>query len=218
MNLLQENNIYKKNINVKWTVDIFCIHEDFLVSNFSKNYFYPKINRHFFVNCDCDFKQCNYKNLLYDDEDDDDSDFEDGDNIFHKLNLNNSIMVHEHILNVIFCNSNFICDFCRRSLENDYCLGCRRCDFDLCKFCIKKLKTSNFHEHTFEFKVIVNNIINNTFNSMDNLFGNTPKLVIPNKIICNYCLKTIDQKKLFCPTCNLNICFSCFKNKLYSKT
>ena len=39
VNLSQENNNYKKNINVKWTVDIFCIHEDFLFSNLRKFYF-----------------------------------------------------------------------------------------------------------------------------------------------------------------------------------
>ena len=214
VNLSQENNNYNKNINAKWIVDIFCIHEDFLVSNFSKTYSFPKSNRHFFVNCDCDFKQCNYKNLLYDDEDDDDSDYEDGDIIFHKLNLNNSIIEHGHILNVIFYNGNFSCDLCKRSLENNYGLGCRRCDFDLCKYCIKKLKTSNFHEHIFQFKLIKNN----TFNSVENPFGNKPKNEIPKKIICNYCLMTIEIKTMFCPTCNLNICFSCFKKKLYSQT
>ena len=212
VNLSQENNNYKKNIKVKWTVDIFCIHEDFLVSNFTKNYFSPKNNRHFFVNCDCEFNQCNYKNLLYDDEDeyDDDSDLEDYDIIFHKLNLNNSIMEHEHILNVIFCNSKFICDFCRRSLENDYCLGCRICDFDLCKYCIKKLKTSNFHEHKFVFKLIKKNIYNS-------LFSNS-KTETQNLITCNYCLIIIKEKTIFCPTCNLNICLSCFKKKIYSQT
>ena len=119
-------------------------------------------------------------------------------------------MEYEHILNVIFCNSKFICDFCRRSLENDYCLGCRVCDFDLCKYCIKKLKTSNFHEHKFVFKLIKKNIYNSLFSN--------EKTETQNLITCNYCLIIIKEKTIFCPTCNLNICLSCFKKKIYSQT
>ena len=185
-----------------------------LVSNFTKNYFSPKNNRHFFVNCDCNYRQCNYNYLLYDDEDeyDSDSDLEDYDKIFHKLNLNNSIMEHKHILNVIFCNSqNFKCDLCYRNLENDYCLGCRSCNFDLCKYWIKKLKTSNFHEHKFIFTQIKKN----TYNPMDNN-SNNQKTEIPKQITCNYCLKVIEEKTLFCPTCSLIVCLSCFTKIIYS--
>ena len=141
VNLSSNNNNLKKNIIVEWTVDIFCIHENFLISNFSKDEFFsPKSYNHFFINCDCDSNNCNYKNTLYhNDEDDDDSDFEDVG-----LNLNNFMMTHEHTLNRIICKEGFICDFCERNLLNDYCHRCKICDINLCKFCIKKLKLPNF--------------------------------------------------------------------------
>ena len=210
VNIIKEKNNYKKNVSAKWTVDIFCIHEDFLISNYSKLSFYRNNRKHFFENCDCDLKECNYKYLLYDDNDDDYSDYETED-IINKLNLNNSIMTHKHQLNIIFCKSNFICDICRRSLLEDYCLGCRSCDTDFCKYCIKKIKNANFHEHTFEFIILME--VGRYFGISENNKINQNK----NLIKCKSCLKIIEDKTLFCQTCNINLCFSCFKKILYKE-
>ena len=73
VNIIYENNNYKKNVSAKWTVDIFCVHEDYLISNNSDSSKYEdenynddrekKYRKHFFENCDCHYgyDKCKYK-------------------------------------------------------------------------------------------------------------------------------------------------------------
>ena len=58
VNVIDENNI-DDNIEISWTVEIFCIHSDFLVKTKENNYIN---NDHYFVNCDC---CCNNSNCYY---------------------------------------------------------------------------------------------------------------------------------------------------------
>ena len=74
VNIIDEKNNNKKNISAKWTVDIFCVHEDYLISNNSESFDYEedddeKYRKHFFENCDCHYgrDKCKYK--LYNEED-----------------------------------------------------------------------------------------------------------------------------------------------------
>ncbi len=60
IDLENENNL-EGDIDIDWTLEIFCIHTDFLVlfnSNISNN---NKHNEHYFLNCDCCLgKECYY--------------------------------------------------------------------------------------------------------------------------------------------------------------
>jgi hypothetical protein len=97
---------------------------------------------------------------------------------------------HIHPLNVIlYKSSNYKCDLCIRVLKSQFGLGCRNCNFDICKKCINKINKKNLHQHSLE-------------------------LVIDN-FKCIICEKQYKSRKSFsCSKCkNCFICFDCAINK-----
>ena len=61
VNVIDDNNI-DEDIEIRWTVEIFCIHSDFLVPQKSSNINNSNMNiEHYFINCDC----CNQSNCYY---------------------------------------------------------------------------------------------------------------------------------------------------------
>ena len=61
VNVIDDNNI-DEDIEIRWTVEIFCIHSHFLVPQKSSNINNSNMNiEHYFINCDC----CNQSNCYY---------------------------------------------------------------------------------------------------------------------------------------------------------
>ena len=63
MNLSIEDEDINEDINVDWSLEVFCIHNNYLVE-YSKKNDYKK--SHYFVNCDCgreDKEECYYNNF-----------------------------------------------------------------------------------------------------------------------------------------------------------
>jgi hypothetical protein len=117
-----------------------------------------------------------------------------------KLNQTRQTILEKSIKNMLDTNqgfdnetpnksSNYKCDLCIRVLKSQFGLGCRNCNFDICKKCINKINKKNLHQHSLE-------------------------LVIDN-FKCIICEKQYKSRKSFsCSKCkNCFICFDCAINK-----
>jgi hypothetical protein len=60
--MYDENNEFDENFEIEWSVEIFCIHSDFLIPYSSINKNNSEVDEHYFSNCDCDRKLNNLKN------------------------------------------------------------------------------------------------------------------------------------------------------------
>ena len=89
-------------MDIEWSLEIFCIHEDYLLS--SNNHKIPKKYNHYFINCDCDchkkVEECCYnsfyKNKNYFIVEKPKQRKKTPKNLFSKLNQNNT---HDFLFN-----------------------------------------------------------------------------------------------------------------------
>ena len=129
---------------------------------------------------------------------------------------------HCHSLVNLVSNRNWICNLCRESYPHFIpTFYCTKCDFDVCRNCMKSLSDENKYPLLFKGKrenYNIKIINNNKYHYHPLIYCITSRnSERSTNWICNRCSKHYNNGEwsFYCSLCDYDLCFDCYKKLSY---